>query len=49
MRENGRIEWSEKVDEDAVEIEKLFAMMLEDADERRLLLDAVEMLHRPLV
>ncbi|KIK04885.1 hypothetical protein K443DRAFT_4241 [Laccaria amethystina LaAM-08-1] len=35
MRENGRIEWTEKVDE--------------DADERKLLLDLVQMLHWPLV
>ena len=37
--------WSEKVDEYVVEIER-FGMMLENADKRRLLLDAV---HRPSI
>ena len=37
--------WSEKVDEYIVEIGGgLFRMMFEDADERRLLLDAVDTL-----
>lgn len=49
MREVGRVAWSEKVYEYVVEIERLFGMMLEDADERRLLLDAVDTLNRPLV
>jgi len=49
MREDGRIGWSEKVDEYAVENVRLFRRTLEDADERRLLLDAVEILDRPLV
>ena len=44
----GRIAWSEKVDEYVVEIERLSRMMFEDADERRLLLDAVDTLKRPL-
>ena len=46
MRE-GRIAWSEKVDEYVVEIERLSRMMFGDADERRLL-DAVDILNRPL-
>ena len=47
MRE-GRIAWSEKVDEYVVEIERLSRMMFGDADERRLLLDAVDILNQPL-
>ena len=47
MRE-GRIAWSEKVDEYVVEIERLSRMMFGDADEGRLLLDAVDILNRSL-
>ena len=47
MRE-GRIAWIEKVDEYVVEIERLSRMMFGDADEGRLLLDAVDILNRPL-
>lgn len=36
------------MDEYAVEIERLFRMMFEDANERRLLLDAVDTLNWPL-
>jgi hypothetical protein len=37
------------VDEYAFAIERLFKMMLDDAYETTLLLDVVEMFHRPLV
>ena len=46
MREGGTIVWSEKVDGYVVEIERLFGMMLENADKKRLLFDTV---HRPVI
>lgn len=46
MRVGGTIAWSEKVDEFVVEIERLFGMMLDNADKRRLLFDAV---HRSVI
>ena len=49
MKEDGSVAWSEKVDVYVVEVEMLFRMMLEDARERRLLLEAVDMLHRLFV
>jgi len=48
MREDGRMTWIEKVDEFFIETQWLFGMILKVAD-KRLMLDAVEMLHRPLV
>ena len=48
MKEDGSVAWSEKVDVYVVEVERLFRMMLEDARERRLLLEAVDMLASPV-
>ena len=40
--------WIEKVDEFFIETQWLFRMILKVAD-KRLMLDAVEMLHQPLI